>query len=194
MHFFLLNSIAAYAPLGYFLVFIGMIIEGDAFLFLAVFLLHRGFFQLDFLVLSVFTGALFGDWLWYELGRWLNASNSWVSRWAERIARPLDPQLAKRPFRTILLTKFTYGIHHAVLMRAGASHHPYKRIFWFDFPAVLIWMIVVGGIAYLFSASLVAARHYLRFAEIGLLLGLIVFIGLERWLGALSENRLERES
>ena len=55
----------------YILVFIGMVLEGEAILFVAFYLASGRFLKLDILLLVVFTGVFLGDILWYKLGVYL---------------------------------------------------------------------------------------------------------------------------
>ncbi|MBI4119774.1 MAG: VTT domain-containing protein [Parcubacteria group bacterium] len=172
----LLHYLTAWKILGYGAIFLGMIFEGDAVLFTAAFLAHQGFFDPLNMFVVVLCGILIGDSLWYLLGHWLNTSSAFFTKWAARIAAPFDQHLLNSPFRTIFISKFTYGFHHAILVRAGSLGLPWKNILETDIPASLLWITIVGGLGYASGAAFVLIKHYLRFAELGLLAALIIFI------------------
>lgn len=161
-------------PIGYVFVFIGMIIEGDVLLFIAAFFTHQGIFDIGDMLVAVLAGTIVGDTLWYVLGFQLNNSFLFLKRWIDRIARPFDKQLRSRPFRTIFISKFIYGIHHALLVRAGSLKLPFKKFALVDLAAIVLWVATVGGLGYVSGSSFVFLKHYLRFAEFGLALGLVV--------------------
>src|SRR6185295_15277237 len=104
--------------LSYAIVFLAMIFEGDVFLFTAAFLTRAGFFDPLTMIVSIITGSLTGDLFWYWIGLKLNGSTRFTA-WAKKVALPFDDHLISRPFRTIFLSKFIYGVHHAILIRAG---------------------------------------------------------------------------
>lgn len=186
---FLMYYLIISRPIGYILVFIGMIIEGDILLFTAAFLTHQGIFDIGDMLIAVLAGAIIGDALWYLLGLKLNNSSLFLTRWMDRIARPFDKQLANRPFHTIFISKFIYGIHHALLIRAGNLKLSFREFVLVDFLAIVLWIAVVGGFGYISGASFALSKQYLRFVEFGLAAGLIVFFILLHIIKVYFEKR-----
>lgn len=174
-----LHYLTLWRPLGYALIFFGMIIEGDITLFIALFLTHQGFFDFGDAILAVFSGVCIGDFLWYRIGIRLNGRPSFFSSWIERLSRPFDNHLVMRPLHTIFLSKFAYGLNHVALMRSGMLGVQKSKLFKSDFSATVLWVSIVGGFGYFSSASLLLAKHYIRFAEFALLAALIIFFALE---------------
>jgi membrane protein DedA with SNARE-associated domain len=174
--------------LGYAVVFMGMIFEGDIVLFTSSFLAHQGFFDIGDLAFFVLAGVFIGDSLWYLAGRLIdnhlsgNSRLSLVNRWMAKMAVPLDTRLLNYPFRTILISKFFYGFHHALLTRLGTLRFSWKRFIKIDFISNLLWAFVVGGLGYFSGAAFFASKHYLRLAEIGLLLALILFFVIKHFV------------
>ncbi|MBI2100868.1 MAG: VTT domain-containing protein [Candidatus Vogelbacteria bacterium] len=122
-------------------------------------------------------GMMLGDSLWYWLGRWLDDSRHVLARWASRVGRPFDHHLLTRSLHTILLSKFTYGIHHAILVRAGAM----KQLLWFeflrlDFISTAVWVCVIGALGYLSGASFALVKHYIKFAELASGFAVLLFL------------------
>lgn len=187
---FYLSSLVWWRPLGYLFIFFGMLVEGDLVLFTAFFLTRQGFFDISDMVVTVFAGVLFGDVLWFWFGAWLAHSSSFAGRWSERLAKPFDGHIITRPLRTIFVSKFAYGVHHALLMRAGALGIPLRKFVTSDVISSFFWIGIVGGLGYFFSASYVLVRHYLRFVEGALLLGLVVFFALWHFVSLLSKKEL----
>lgn len=180
MHHFLINFLQHHSILGYVVVFIAMIFEGDVFLFTAAFLTHLGFFDPVNMFVAVVTGALSGDLFWYWLGLRLNGSTGFT-RWAKKIAAPFDDHLLQRPWHTIFLSKFIYGIHHAILVRAGMLKFKLSRYFKIDLISTLAWTTIVGGLGFLSSLSFERMRHQIKFME-GLLLAVILILLLVSYL------------
>ncbi len=185
----MLQYLTLWEPLGYFLIFIGLAIEGDTALFIASFLTYHGFFDLGKFFLAAFSGALIGDILWYWLGRRANNSSSFVNKITSRV-KFADDHLINKLHRTIFISKFIYGIHHLVMMRAGALNIDLKKVIKYNFLPTLIWILAIGGLGYLSGASFSIIKKYVHFIEVGLLIALALFFIIQRFIKKRSEKKL----
>lgn len=192
MKFYFLYYLTYWQPLGYAIAFFGMIFEGDVVLFAVAFLTSQRIFSLPLMLITVFAGVIVGDTLWYWLGVRLRNHDNRFIRFLERMARPFDEQLQQKFFRTLLLTKFMYGIHHTILIRAGMLGLRLKKFVERDIQASIIWVGIVWGLGYGASASLSRAEHYLRFAELALLFAFIGFVFLESILRFILQKNISR--
>ena len=163
----------------YGIIFASMIFEGEIFLFTAAFLAAQGFLDTGATFLALFAGVMMGDSLWYLLGYKINHSNKRLSRWLIKATGRFDDHLLKKSLRTIFISKFIYGVHHLVLARAGVLKIKFKEFFKDDLIANLAWIFLIGGLGYLSGASFVFVKHYLKFAEYLLVLGLALFFILD---------------
>jgi len=193
MHFLFLNVLTTWGPILYAIIFIAMIIEGDASLFATAFLVHEGILDPLATFVVVYLGVMAGDILWYVLGMQMSGMSGRVAHWIERVAKPFDRQLNKNPIRLIFVSKFAYGIHHAILARAGMLKMDLTRFIEIDIVGNVLWVAVVGGLGYFLSASLPLLKYYFRYVEVGLLLGLLLLVLLqhgfaERALRRVKEN------
>jgi membrane protein DedA with SNARE-associated domain len=182
MHSIFLSYLTLWRPLGYTLTFFGMMFEGDATLFTVAFLTSEGFFDIGDMTVIATASVIIGDILWYFLGRNYISKFPKIRAWADRFAKPVDEHLMDRPFRTLLLTKFAYGTHHATLVRAGMFQMNFRKFIKNDLMAIAIWFPAVWCLGYFGSVSLVYIRRSLRFAEVSLLLGLILFFVVEHFI------------
>lgn len=177
---FLVYSFAYFHTFGYLLVAIGVFIEGDAVLYTTGFLAHRGILDPWLAFIWLLGGVTLGDIAWYKLGEYLEPKNNRLVRWLKKVTNPLGPHLLERPRRSLFLSKYLYGINHAILCKAGALRIPLKKFLKMDLPANLAWIFIVGGLGYASSAGLAHARRYIHYGEIGLLLGIILLMLLSR--------------
>lgn len=182
MESLIFSYLVEWEPFVYPLIFIGMIFEGDLILFSAAFLIYQGILHPAPLIMTVLWGMLLGDNLWYTLGLKFRNRYPSLNAWAEKLVAPLDEELKNRLFRTIFVSKFTYGIRSAIFFRAGTLKIRWRKIEPADILATLVWMLIIGGLGYLAGASFAPFKKYLRFGEIALLLGLIIFFVLEHLL------------
>lgn len=126
-------------------------------------------------------GVFVGDLIWYWLGARYQHSSFFLIRFFQAIARPLDRHLVVRPFYTIFISKFIYCLNHATIFRAGALNVPLRIFLRANVCALVLWVFIVGGLGYASSASFAFGKRVFKFTELGLLVGLIIFIIFERF-------------
>ena len=180
MEFFLLDFFLAHPALGYALIFLGMLVEGDLVLFTAAFLAELGIFGIVPVILISAIGMIGGDIGWYALGTCHNKLPLRLQRLIEKIGAPFDRMLRRHLLHTLLITKFTYGAHRLVLLRAGGDRLGLSRFFQSDAVATAVWITVIVSLGYFGGFALSQAKEYLRFAEAGLLLCLIALFTAEK--------------
>jgi membrane protein DedA with SNARE-associated domain len=173
-----LHYLESWSLLVYALIFLGMFIEGDVILFLSFYLANQGELNLFVLIAVTLVGVFLGDMCWYKFGIYPEKWFPFLKKRIEKISAILDDQLQKNLFRTVLISKFTYNLHHITLMRVGALQIPFKKYLKTDILSSIIWIISIGGLGYVSSLSFSLFKKYLKFAEIGLLISLIVFFVL----------------
>jgi len=175
--------------IGYAIVFILMFVEGDVSLFTIALLVRRRFFDPGDMFLVALLGTLCGDFLWYQIGTIIQRYPR-LSAKIERVARPFDEHLIKNPLRTILISKFTYGIHHFILTRAGHLRLPLKEFLKSDILSAMVWVLTIGGMGYLSGTYFNLIKHYFHYSEILILILSVAFVLLDRLVLA---KRLKKE-
>ncbi len=174
MNSLLIQHALALGYFGYLFIFVGLLIEGHAFVFLAYFLTGQGVFNFWLISLIVILGVFTEDLFWFWLGVQLKKRSTKFNEWAEKLAKPFDTHLINRPVRTIFISKFTYGINRAILMRAGSLGIDFKKLLKGNFSASAIMVSILGSLGYFSKASFELAKHYLKLGEFTILL----FIGI----------------
>lgn len=185
-----LHYLIEYQTLAYWIIFFGMMVEGDILLFSIGFLVHQGYFAWDKTLLIVFLGVMIGDNLWYALGELLSNRKIALTLFTNRLIGMFDNHLKNRTARTIFISKFVYGFHRPMLIRAGSLRLSFKEFIRGDFSASIIWIFIIGGLGYLSGASFFAVKKYLRYTEISLLLVVTVFIAISYIASRISKRKL----
>ena len=175
----------------YVLIFIGMILEGETFLFAAIYLTRLRYLHLDVLLIVVFLGIIFSDFFWYFVGEILERRSKLVRKWMGKVSKPLDNRLQHRPMSTIFITRFTYGIYHATLMRAGALKISLKPFLKTVVISSFVWVSLVGGIAYFSYAYIGLFKRYFKYGEVALLIGIIVFLFISHLISKYARREIE---
>lgn len=182
MHSALLDTLSLSPGIAYALIFLLMTFEGDIVVFTSFFLLHQGVLGWYGTLGAIVAGFFLGDVLWFLLGRKPDEHSPLINRihaFAERATSRFDEHLETRTFRTIFFSKFAYGLHHVLLLRAGMRNIPFKKFLWCDVRASLVWIAIVGGLGYLGGASFALVRQRLQIVELAIL-AFIVFLVCEK--------------
>jgi membrane protein DedA with SNARE-associated domain len=188
-----LQYVNEWGLLVYAIIFIAMFVEGDIVLFSAFYLANLGHINVWALITVGIVGVVFGDMIWYKIGERLEKRSAFFRKIAAKITKTLDRRLQKHPISTLWITKFTYGIHHAVLLRAGATHIPIKKYFLIMTGAAITWTGVLGGLAYFSSISIDLLGKYIKYGEISLLIGIIIFFIIMRLLSKIGHKEIKEE-
>ncbi len=174
----------------YLLIAFIMLFEGEMILFLAVYLAQKGELNLYILIPMAFVMAYGGDCLWYWFGARL-AKIKWLGRGLSKLASPIDNFLRKHPRRTIFISKFTYGLNRATLVRVRASGVSFGRFLKIDLVTVIIWMSAICGLSFASFAAFESMKQNIKIAEFGILLAVLCFVVISRVVGAVSRRQIE---
>ncbi|MFA6006507.1 MAG: hypothetical protein WC764_02140 [Candidatus Paceibacterota bacterium] len=187
----LLQYLTLSPAIAYFIVGVGMFVEGDIVLFTAAFVASLGYLDLGNLAMTVFICMLFGDAVWYSFGKGIrNATGNRLNKWVSKVTHPFDNHIKERPFHTIFFSKFAYGFHHAILLRAGSLKIPYPELLRADIIATFVWMLIVGGLGYGAGSWLPDGEQYLRNAGYIFLIAIFAFVFIEQLIVRQTKKRL----
>ena len=115
------NFVAGNEVLAYFLIFLGIIIEGEVVVLFAGILAHLGGLN----IIPCFIVGVFGiaskSYLGYYLGIFLHNKypHNRFFRYIESKILYFLPHFKDRPFWSVFLSKFIYGINHFAIVLAG---------------------------------------------------------------------------
>jgi len=188
LHYFISLGLWIYA-----LIFIGMIIEGETFLFASIYLAHLDYLNLNILIAVVFSGIVFSDFFWYFIGGHLEKKSQFVRKWMGKISGTLDKRLQRNPVSTLFIMRFTL-IYHGVLMRAGALGIPLISYLKTIVVSSIAWVSLIGGIAYFSSAYLDLFKKYLKYGETALLIGIIIFLFISHFISKYARKGIENNN
>jgi membrane protein DedA with SNARE-associated domain len=165
---------------GYFAILIGTFLEGETVLVLGGFAAQQGYLVLTWVILAAFAGSLFGDQLFFYLGRQhsrfvLSKRPAWEKK-VDKAYRMLDR------FQTpmILSFRFLYGLRTITPFVIGMSRVPVKKFVLLNATGALIWAIVVGSCGYLFGHALEIFIGKIKHYEMRVF-AMIALVGLLIW-------------
>jgi membrane protein DedA with SNARE-associated domain len=136
---------------GYAAVAIGTFFEGETVLGLAGLASHRGYLDLPWVIICGFLGTLFGDQLYFHIGR-IRGIRALEKRpyWKARARRVFDI-LHRHQLPLVLGFRFLYGVRTVTPFLLGASGISPVRFLLLNVFGASVWAVLVGLAGYLFG-------------------------------------------
>jgi membrane protein DedA with SNARE-associated domain len=167
---------------GYWLIFVGTLMEGETVLVLGGVAAHRGYLDLAFVMIAAFAGSLFSDQLFFFLGRRHGAAV--LARrpgWRDRVVR-VDELVGRYDALFIIGFRFLYGLRTVTPFVIGmTSSVRVGRFLLLNVVGAAIWAVVVGGAGFLLGSAVEAFIGRARVYE-GLLFAAVASVGIAAWL------------
>lgn len=172
---------------GYWMIFGGTVLQGDATVIAAGFLAHRGYLNLGLAAGTALAATLVESTAYFELAR-RNRGRSSVhtpARVASRVASVLA-WLDRRGSKLILVARFLPGLRLAISLACGASGMPRARFLGWNLAGSVVWVAVMEGLGYSgghFFASLVTDVKRHEWTVAGLVILAVILIVESRTRG-----------
>jgi membrane protein DedA with SNARE-associated domain len=165
---------------GYAAILIGTFLEGETILVLAGLAAHQGYLTLGGVIAAAFLGSLWGDQLFFYLGRKhrqavLAKRPAWKTK-AEKVHK----LMSRYQTPMILSFRFLYGLRTVAPFVIGTSAVSFKKFAFLNAIGALVLAVAVGSGGYLFGNALELfigkVKHYeVQVFAIIALLGLLVW-------------------
>lgn len=165
---------------GYMAVGIGTFLEGETILVLAGFACHRGFLEFPMVILSAFLGTLFGDQLYFYIGR-IKGKSFLAKRpaWRSKSVRVMS-LLEKHQVLLILGFRFLYGLRTMTPFLIGASAVKPIRFLILNIIGSFVWALIIGAGGYTFGNVLELLIGDIKKYEI-VVFAILLFFGAVIW-------------
>jgi len=176
---------------GYWAILVGTFLEGETILVLAGLIAHQGYLDLSGVILAAFAGSLFGDQLFFYIGRRhseliMRRRPGWQTR-LQRAERLVD----RYQTPLVLGFRFLYGLRTVTPFAIGLSKIPVLRFALLNAIGAGVWAVVIGGGGYLFGQVVEDLIGNIRRYEI-LLFTLVLVVGAAVWAVHLFRRRRNR--
>ena len=165
--------------------FVGLVVPGESLVMAAGFLAAAGLLDLADLLPLVAPGAVLGDSVGYELGRWLG--RDFLARHGPRVGlRParlarLDAFFLRHGGKTVFLGRFLGFARALAPFLAGASGMPYGRFLRYNVLGAVLWATAVVVVGYLVGQSWWLVERWIGRGS-WILAGLVVLAIAAVWL------------
>jgi membrane protein DedA with SNARE-associated domain len=159
---------------GYWVLFVGTFLEGEAVLLLAGFLAFQGYLDIVGVICTAWAGSFLGDQTFFYLGRFkgrvlLKRFHSIAKKFREALKL-----IEKYGNFVAFISRFTYGFRIVLPIILGITNLAPRTFLWINLASALSWAVLFSVLGYLFgkSASLVLDNvsnyeHYLVLALLG---------------------------
>lgn len=178
--------------------FLGLFMPGESLVVVAGFLAAQQVFDIEVLIPVVAAGAIIGDSIGYELGRWLG--RDWLRRhgptfWLrpERLDR-MDVFFARHGGLSVLFAHFLHVGRALMPFLAGASRLPYPRFLTYNAIGCFLWAAIFSFLGFWFGQSWHLLERWIGRASVfaAFIAGsIIAMIWSWRWLSS-REQEIER--
>ena len=185
---------------GYWVLFIGTFLEGEAILIMAGFLAFQGYLNVGGVILTAFAGSFLGDQFYFYLGRVQGKSLLRRFHFIARRFRDSLRLIGKYGAFVAFISRFTYGFRIILPIILGITNLSPRTFFLINLCSAFVWATLFSLAGYLFgkSASLFLEdvgkyEHYLLLALAGLIVTVWCFHLYHAWkLKKPARIRLER--
>ncbi len=186
--------------LAYGALFLAMLIEGEAFLIIAGMLASLRALDFGDVLWVAFVGVLLGDAFWYAFGMFIVWTGKFTSfsRWAEKSVCYFLPRFRERPFPSIFLSKFIYGVNHAVLVLSGILRVQFSLFMKAEALASFVWVATYAVAGFMFGHAAVVFTRKASYFILLIVVFVVGFILLQKLITSyyerLEHQKLEKDS
>lgn len=162
---------------GYWVLFIGTFLEGEAILLMAGFLAFQGYMDIVGVILTSWAGSFLGDQTYFYLGRYKGRG---LLKRFHSIARKFREALKlieKYGNFVAFISRYTYGFRIVLPIILGMTNLAPRTFLWINLVSALSWAVVfsLGGFLFGKSAALLMNdvgkyEHYIILALFGFIM------------------------
>jgi membrane protein DedA with SNARE-associated domain len=173
---------------GYWVLFVGTFLEGEAILIMAGFLAFQGYLHPVGVIMTSFAGSFLGDQFYFYIGRVNGKSLLRRFHFIARRFREALRLIEKYGAFVAFISRFTYGFRIILPVILGITSLPARTFLYINLVSALAWATIFSLAGYLFgkSASLFLEdvgkyEHYLLLALAGVIMLIWLFHAWHAW-------------
>ena len=161
---------------GYWVLFVGTFLEGEAILLLAGFLAFQGYLDILGVISTAWAGSFIGDQFYFYLGRFkgrglLKRFHSIAKKFREALRL-----IEKYGNFVAFISRFTYGFRIVLPIILGITNLAPRTFLWINLASALTWAVVFSLGGFLFGKSATLLLGNVKNYELYLALALLGFI------------------
>lgn len=157
---------------GYPALFLGIVLEGEAFLILGAYLAHRGYFSMVGVLSVAATATILVSQVYFYLGRRYGAALlNKRPQWRSRIEK-IQAWLSRYGDRLVLSFRLIWGFRIVIPVTVGTSTYPRNKFLLFNTLGGIAWALLIGlagnSIGLFVEHAYAHLRHHERWVVLAL--------------------------
>jgi len=181
---------------GYYLVFLGTLLEGETVVALAGFLSYQGHMKLEIIIPIAVVGATIGDHIFFYLGRYKGRTIlAKHPNWHGRVEK-ISVWLERHQNLLIFGSRFLYGFRAITPIVLGTSKVSAFRFTMLNVLGAVVWAVFFTLCGYLFGDAIGRFLGNIKKIEgllvAGIILAMIVIQG-GFWVRSRKKNKVQKE-
>lgn len=176
---FLTLLVNHYQVLAYMIIFLGLIVEGEVVLITTGILSHLGALNVWFSLCFVLAGGLTKTFSGYYIGRIIHEkwNHTKLLKFIEKKVLMVMPHFNQKPFWSIFISKFIFGINYMVIILSGYEKIDFKKFLKAEICSTIVWAPALLALGYFFSyTALNVSREIWKFSLVILILVMLFFL------------------
>ncbi len=180
---------------GYFIMFFIMIIEGPVITIISAFLASLGFFSVLIVLLLSILGDVIGDLFFYYIGKYFGLD--FIDKFGKYFGmnykrfRKVSELFKKHEGKVIFTSKATTGLGVITFIAAGIVRMDITKFLKFSIFGGIIWSVFLISVGYFFGYLYEEISAYISWSKWVLIVVLIIFITVFRFLKKKKKSILE---
>ena len=193
MHYSFLNPFSTFFTshvlLSYCVLFVFIFIEGEIALIIGGIFVHLGILSMPITIVLAIAGALLKMFAGYQFGSYLGRKypRSKFLKYIERKVYYFLPRFKEKPFWSIVLSKFIYGVNNATLVFSGYAKANFKTYMQAECLSSAVWLGGMFGLGLFFSQKALEISHNFRNFSLLVLLFIVGFTVIQKLISAAIE-------
>lgn len=177
------HFVEIHAIIVYFIIFIGVIFEGEIMVIFAGIFSYLGSIHIFIALIAIILGGATKSFLGYTIGFYLNKHHSHrpiISKIERRISYFL-PKFNERPFWSIFVSRFfILGIGWFTIVFSGYRNIPLKLYIKAEGYSLVLWSILMLALGYFFGYTALSISRDIRNVLLMILAFFIIFFVVEK--------------
>ncbi len=159
---------------GYLAILIGTFLEGETILVVGGFAAYEGYLELPLVMVAAFFGSLFGDQLYFFIGRYNGrALLKRFPGWQPRVNR-FRTMMDRHDTWFILVFRFLYGLRTVAPFAIGLSNVTLKKFIILNVISAAIWAATLAVLGFFFGRMMEAVLDDIKKYELIIMAGIFL--------------------
>lgn len=181
------------ATYSYPILYVGTIIEGETFVIISAILCQTDHLKVFGVVCTAFLGALSGDLICFQLGRFGGGKLLRKGSYWQRRADKATHLLERHQGLIIFSYRFFYGLRAVIPFMIGVTDYSFLRFIFISSAGALAWSITITAAGLIFGKALLHYMGHMQNTQLLIIGGLgilgLIFWGVYHFKGQKSDDR-----